>query len=682
MRTLVIVESPSKGKKIQSLLGNAYVVRASLGHIRDLPASKNDVPEQYRSAPWARTGVDVAGGFKPLYVISRKKAKVVKELREAAKNADRVLIATDPDREGEAIGWHLTRVLNLKDGQFARMTFTEITKDAIHQAAQNPRTLDYHLVGAQEARRLIDRLVGFGVSPLLWNVIGSGLSAGRVQSAALKILADREEERMNFTNANYWRVTANVMSSPSFIATVTHVRENPLALPRDFDANGTLKNDVLLMTTEQAAQLKTYLSRQTGVIDKVTTTPFTQKPPAPFTTSTLQQEAARQLRLRAEQTMKLAQTLYEGGYITYHRTDSPSLSSEAQHASRQAIEQQYGAQHLPERARQYQAKAKNAQEAHEAIRPSGTDFKTPKETDLNGELLSVYDLIYRRTIACQMNDAQGEKTVVVLQAGVVKLQATGKRLTYPGFTLAYQDAQEDLEEEQTLPSLPAASQYPLKDVKTEEKRTTPPGRYSEASLVQTLERAGIGRPSTYAQILTTLQARGYMRPAGRQLAVTWLGLLVSTYLTAAFDNLVSKDFTAKMEADLDAIAEGKQGRVPYLEAFWTNGLERTIAGATRRAPILGIPKVPGATCSARGGIPTLSLNGRHVVLPESLAPDELNLEVVEAVLAGHWSASPAGRKASFTSRQAGTHPKTTSGKRTTTRQAKPGKARVSKKSTP
>ena len=642
MRTLVIVESPSKGKKIQSLLGSGYVVRASLGHVRDLPATKNDVPEKYRAEPWARTGVDVAGGFKPLYVISSKKAKVVKELREAVKTADRVLIATDPDREGEAIGWHLTRVLGLKDGQYARMTFTEITKDAIQQAARNTRPLDYHLVGAQEARRIIDRLCGFGVSPLLWDVIGGSLSAGRVQSAALKILADRELERMAFTNAAYWRVSAKVTSRPAFTAAVTHVRERPLASPKDFDASGTLKTNALLMTPEQAEQLTSYLERQPGVIDRVTTTPFTLRPPAPFTTSTLQQEAAKQLKLRAEQTMKHAQTLYEGGYITYHRTDSPSLSAEALQAARVEVERQHGSQHLPASPRQYAAKAKNAQEAHEAIRPSGKKFRAPNETDLSGELLALYDLIYRRTIASQMNDAAGEKTVVLLHAGVVKLQATGRRLTYPGFTLAYQDAtEEEGEDEQTLPQLTEGASFPLKDVKADEKRTTPPGRYSEASLVQTLERAGVGRPSTYAQILTTLQARGYVRPLGRSLVPTWLGLLVNAYLSRAFEDLVSKDFTARMEEDLDRIADGQLGRVPYLEAFWTNGLARTIKSANRQPPVLSIPKVPGATCTARNGTPTLHVHGRHAPLPEHLAPDELTADVIDAVLAGTWTAGRA-----------------------------------------
>jgi DNA topoisomerase-1 len=639
--TLVIVESPSKAKKIQGYLGSGYTVRASLGHVRDLPSTKAEIPARYAGEPWARLGVQVEEGFKPLYIVPASKAKVVKELRELVKRADRVLLATDPDREGEAIAWHLARALGLKSDP-ERMTFHEITRDAIQAAAQQTRPIDYALVGAQESRRIIDRLLGYGVSPLLWSSIASGLSAGRVQSAALAALAHREQARMAHVAAPYWRVTAQVGDAQAFTATVLSVSGKRLATPKDFDpATGQLKTPALVLTPEQAAQLVAFLKARPVTVVAVERTPYSTRPPAPFTTSTLQQEASKALRFSPKQSMDVAQKLYEGGHITYMRTDSPSLSEEATAAARAVAVAAFGPGAVSPNPRTYAAKAKNAQEAHEAIRPAGKVFKAPDTTGLSGDELALYDLIYRRTVASQMLDVQGMKTTLTLKAGGVQLGAVGRTVTEPGFTRLYQDVQEgEGEEAQTLPDVQEGAALPVQDVRAEEKRTPAPGRFTEASLVRALEKVGVGRPSTYASILSTLDTRGYTRVVGRQLTVTWLGLLVSAYLSEFFADLVDVQFTAQMEADLDQIAEGAMKREAYLTRFWTQGFSQTIAQAPQRAPSVPVPRVPGAVVTVRAGEIVLSLDGRTVPLLAELIPDELTPELAAEVLAGNVVTAP------------------------------------------
>ncbi|MFC4455673.1 type I DNA topoisomerase [Deinococcus sonorensis] len=630
MTTLVLVESPSKARKIAAYLGQGYQVRASLGHVRDLPAKKEDVPARYAKEPWARLGVDVAHGFRPLYVIPKAKAGVVKELRQAAERAGRVILATDGDREGESIAWHLAQLLGLKDPE--RMVFHEITPDAIRQAVAHTRPLDYRLVGAAETRRVLDRLSGYGASPLLWDAIGPGLSAGRVQSAALALLAQREHARLNFVAAAFWRVTARI-GQPTFTAAVTHVNGQALATPKDFGPDGTVNPGVLLMTPEQAEKLVAFLKARPAAVQSVEATPFSTRPPAPFTTSTLQQAASIQLKLAPKQTMDEAQRLYEGGFITYMRTDSPGLSDEATRAARAAAQAAHGPDSVPERPRTYAPKTSTAQEAHEAIRPTGRAFRTPAETGLAGTQADLYDLIYRRTVASQMTDLRGTRTQVTLAVGRVTLGASGRVITDPGFTRAYQDEEPD-PDEQALPPIQAGEMHDVRDASAERRTTPAPRRYSEASLVRALERQGVGRPSTFASILSTLATRGYTTVRQRQLVVTWLGLLVTQYLGRSAPDLVDPAFTAKMEADLDRIAEGQLTRLECLTGTWTDSLDPTFRRAPRDAPTLALPKLPGVVVGVRGGQPTLFGDGRLATLPPDLLPEDLTPELAQALLAG------------------------------------------------
>lgn len=636
MKTLVIVESPAKGKTIRSILGAGYIVESSVGHIRDLPANKKEIPSKYAAEAWARLGIDVENGFKPLYVVPEKKRAVVAKLRKLAKEADRIILATDDDREGEAIAWHIARALSLK-GKPERITFHEITKDAILKAFQQTRDLDYALVGAQEARRALDRLCGYGVSPALWNSIAPHLSAGRVQSAALAALARREHARMAHVPAEYHRITALVQPSEGepFQAVVVSVKGQPLAGPKDFDASGQLRPDSpsLLISPEQAAQIVDFLKARPLTVKAVDTSPYSTRPPAPFTTSTLQQAASRALKLSPKRTMDVAQKLYETGFITYMRTDSPTLSEEATAAARDAATAAFGPDAVPPAARSYAAKSKNAQEAHEAIRPTGKTFRAPERTGLAGEELALYDLVYRRTVASQMTDLQGSKTVLTLGAGAVALQASGRVVLEPGFTRIYLDAS-TTPEDQALPNVQEQQQLPVADAKAEVKKTPAPPRYSEASLVQALEREGIGRPSTYASILGTLDTRGYTRVEKGQLHVTWLGLVVAAYLAGQFPDLVDVKFTVRMEADLDRIASGELGREAYLHTFWTEGLAQTIQRAAHTPPQVALPRVPGAYVTARAESVVLVMEGRAAALPAEIVPDALTPELAAQVMRG------------------------------------------------
>ncbi len=644
MATLVIVESPAKARKIAGYLGRDYVVRASLGHVRDLPGSKGEIPERYRTEPWAALGVNPET-FTPIYVVPASKQATVQELRQLAARADRVLFASDLDREGEAISYHLSRLLNVE--QPTRMVFTEITREALQAALHTTRPLDLHLVAAQEARRVIDRLVGYGVSPLLWGSVGGPLSAGRVQSAALMLAAQREMARMRFRPATFWSIRADVLTRPKFTATVTHVRssEQPAGLPiaraAHYTQDGVLKPGarVLEMTDGQARALSAYLDGKEATVTAVEVTETRSRPAPPFITSTLQQAGGR-LKLSAKQVMDTAQRLYEGGFITYMRTDSPALSDEALTEARREAARLFGPGAVPAQPRQYATRNRNAQEAHEAIRPAGTTWRAPETVGLRGAELDVYTLIYQRTVASQMHDAVFDRTGVTLSCGAATLGAQGRVLKEPGFLHLLQDEEEG-RDDQRLPALQQGQRVPLKARPPEGKKTSAPTRFTEATLVQAMEKAGIGRPSTYAQTLATLQTREYVRLTGRHLAVTAVGLLVATYLARQVPEVMQKDFTATMEAGLDDVAAGNTTRVAYLTRFWTEGLAQTIRRASRDAPNLPLPHLEGTRLRATGSGPHLVRGGQSVPLPPAVIPADLDGAQADAILQGTWTAKKA-----------------------------------------
>ena len=631
---LLIVESPTKARKIQGYLGAGWRVMACLGHVRDLPVTKDEVPEKHRALPWARLGVNTAGGYAPLYVVRPGKQATVRELRAAAKAADEVFLAADPDREGESIAWHLSVLLGLKEAQ--RVTYQEITAAALRQAVAHPRPLDLRLVAAQETRRTLDRLAGYGVSPLLWAAVGGAQSTGRVQSAALQLLAQREQARLAFVPSAYWRVTADVTARPAFRAAVTHIRGTPLAAASSFTSTGHLKPDVTVtqLDATKAGQLVTYLNGRPAEVTAAEITPVTRRPPPPFTTSTLQQAANARLKLGAAEVTRLAQALYENGLITYMRTDSPALSDEALTLARAAVEARFGPAALPAKPRQYATRNANAQEAHEAIRPAGA-FLAPPQTRLAGSELALYTLIYERTVASQMLDAVGEKTTLTLQAGVVTLEATGTRLTQPGFTALYDDEIRD-QDDQALPLLEVGSRFPLQNAKAEEKRSPPPARFTEGKFVQVMEKAGIGRPSTFGHTLETLQKRGYVALRRRQLHVTPLGLMIAVYLQGQVPQLVDTAFTAGMEADLDRIARGELTRVAYLDRVWKEELAPAISRAAKAVPAVPAPHVP-VVFTPRAGEVQARIGDRSVPLPAGLLLEDLTPDMLPALASGAWT---------------------------------------------
>ena len=642
MNTLVIVESPAKAKKIAGYLGAGYTVQASLGHVRDLPSSRNEVPERYRAEPWANLGVN-PGTFRPVYVVPESKRRTVAGLKTLASKADRVILASDDDREGESISWHLSELLGLKNPQ--RMVFHEITREALQRSLSQLRPIDLKLVAAQEARRVIDRLVGYRVSPLLWNTVGKGLSAGRVQSAALMLLAERETARMRFVAATFWQIRAEVSSAPPFLAAVTHLKTRdrpdgqPIARASDFTQDGTFRAgvDVLLMDDAQARTLSRYLDGKPGTVQDVALSETRSRPAPPFITSTLQQAGGR-LNLSAKQIMDTAQKLYEGGHITYMRTDSPALSDEALSEARREAVRLFGGAAVPGAPRQYATRNKNAQEAHEAVRPAGTTWRAPEASGLHGTELALYTLIYQRTVASQMHDAVYDKTVITLVCGAATLMAQGRVQRSAGYTQLLAD-EDDLKDQnqQRLPALTVGERHPLKAVPPEGKKTSAPSRYTESALVQAMEKAGIGRPSTYAQTISTLQTRDYARLQGRQLAVTATGLLVAAYLAGQVPEVMQRDFTAIMEAGLDDVAAGSVSRVEYLTRFWTQGLEPVIERARPQVPSLLLPHLPGVTLlSSRSG-PQLLRDGHRAPLPDPLIPADLNESAVTQIFAGTWT---------------------------------------------
>ncbi|MBV9090138.1 MAG: type I DNA topoisomerase [Mycobacteriaceae bacterium] len=593
LRRLVIVESPTKARKIAGYLGSNYIVESSRGHIRDLPRAAADVPAKYKSEPWARLGVNVDADFEPLYIISPDKKGTVSELKSLLKSADELYLATDGDREGEAIAWHLLETLKPRI-PVKRMVFHEITEPAIRAAAQHPRDLDNDLVDAQETRRILDRLYGYEVSPVLWKKVAPKLSAGRVQSVATRIIVQRERDRMAFRSASYWDVTAELDASvsnpsaqpPTLRARLVAVDGRRVATGRDFDSFGQLKKaeQVLVLDDTRAEALADGLRGASLTVSSVDEKPYTRRPYAPFMTSTLQQEAGRKLRFSSERTMSVAQRLYENGYITYMRTDSTTLSESAIKAARRQARELYGADYVHPTPRQYNRKVKNAQEAHEAIRPAGETFATPGQLHavLENDEFRLYELIWQRTVASQMADARG--TTLSLRIGgesadgqSVMFSASGRTITFPGFLSAYVESIDDLaggeadDAESRLPQLTEGQRVRANDLTADGHTTSPPPRYTEASLIKALEDLGIGRPSTYSSIIKTIQDRGYVHKKGSALVPSWVAFAVTGLLEQHFGRLVDYGFTAAMEDELDEIAAGHERRTNWLNNFYFGG---------------------------------------------------------------------------------------------------------------
>ncbi|ERK72359.1 type I DNA topoisomerase [Leifsonia aquatica] len=656
-KKLVIVESPNKVKSIAQYLGDGYEVMASVGHIRDLIEPKN-LPPELKKGSLGKFSVDVEKDFEPYYVVSDQKKKTVADLKRALKNADELLLATDEDREGEAIAWHLIEVLKPKV-PVKRMVFHEITREAIEKARDNTREIDTALVDAQETRRILDRLYGYEVSPVLWRKVGPGLSAGRVQSAATRLVVDRERERLAFVPASYWGLTAQLApeDASSFQARLARVDGSRVATGRDFDDHGRLTSDARTLDEDAAQALAAAIRQPSTVVavSKVDSKPYSRRPAAPFTTSTMQQEAARKLRFSARQTMSVAQTLYENGYITYMRTDSASLSQQATTAARNQAAKLYGPETVPEKPRTYASKSKNAQEAHEAIRPSGEVFRTPAELEkvLRGNEFRLYDLIWKRTVASQMADAKGQTASVTVEAKiaegtldgtVAEFTASGTVITFRGFLNAYEEGKDEERNssdaaDAKLPPLEPKQTLAVAEVEADGHETTPPPRYTEASLVKTLEELGIGRPSTFASIISTIIDRGYVTQRGQALVPSWVAFSVVRLLEEYFGDLVQYDFTAEMEDDLDRIADGAAERVDWLNSFYFGsdkhkGLRRVIdnLGEIDARSINSIAIDDGVTLRIGKYGPYLEVaepdaaedaTPRRVNLPPELAPDEL-----------------------------------------------------------
>ncbi|GAA2043694.1 type I DNA topoisomerase [Agromyces tropicus] len=675
-KKLVIVESPTKMKSIAQYLGDGYEVLSSVGHIRDLVEPKN-LPPELKKGSLGKFSVDVENGFEPYYVVSDAKKKTVAELKRALKDADELLLATDEDREGEAIAWHLLQELKPKV-PVRRMVFHEITKDAILKAKDQTRELDTALVDAQETRRILDRLYGYEVSPVLWRKVGPGLSAGRVQSAATRLVVDRERERLAFVAASYWDLIGRfTKEASSFEARLVRVGGERIATGRDFDDAGRLKGKAVVLD-EATAHALAEAVRDDAVprrVSRVESKPYSRRPAAPFTTSTLQQESARKLRLSARDTMRVAQSLYENGYITYMRTDSVSLSQQAVQAARTQAVKLYGADSVPEKPRAYSGKSKNAQEAHEAIRPSGEVFRTPSELQsvLRGTEFKLYDLIWKRTVASQMADAKGQTATVTIEVGptatdaaapesptapvagtTAEFTASGTVITFRGFLAAYEESRDEernVDEapgEAKLPQLAEGEAVGLAELEAKGHETSPPPRYTEASLVKRLEELGIGRPSTFASIISTILDRGYVTQRGQALVPSWVAFSVVRLLEEHFGDLVEYDFTAEMEDDLDRIASGEADRVDWLNEFYFGsdrhkGLRQVVdnLGDIDAREINSIEITPGVTLRIGRYGPYLEVadaeaaadaTPRRVNLPDGLAPDELTAEKAQELI--------------------------------------------------
>lgn len=654
-RRLVVVESPAKVKSIAGFLGGGYEVESSFGHIRDLPTKKTEVPAAKRDRFGDPVGVDVESGFEPFYVVPSGRAKdQVKKLKAALKDADELLLATDGDREGEAIAWHLREELKPKV-PVRRMVFHEITREAIQAAVEDPRDIDEDLVDAQETRRIVDRLYGYEVSPVLWRKVMQGLSAGRVQSVATRLIVDRERERMAFRAADYWDLTATLDTGAeqateqphAFTAKLVSLDGTKIATGRDFDSTGEVKasSNVVVLDEGRARGLAEALSSVPYEVRSVESKPYTRKPYAPFRTTTLQQEASRKLGFGAARTMQIAQRLYENGFITYMRTDSIVLSDSALTAARSQVEQLYGSEYLPDAPRRYASKVKNAQEAHEAIRPAGETFRTPGETGLTSDDFRLYELIWMRTIASQMRDAKGQTITVRINATtpsgeVAEFTSSGRTITFHGFLKAYVEGADDPEtdrddRERRLPRLEEGQGLTATAVEPDGHTTKPPARYTEATLVRELEERDIGRPSTYASIINTILNRGYAFKKGTALVPAWLAFAVVQLLEKHFTRLIDYEFTARMEDVLDQIARGQADRIAELNQFW-NGTD-TLAGVKDLADSLGEIDAKGISSVPIGDgyVVRVGRYGPYVVdaeenrgrVPEDLPPDEMTVEL-------------------------------------------------------
>jgi DNA topoisomerase-1 len=669
--SLVIVESPAKARTISKFLGRGYTIEASIGHIRDLPQGAKEVPEEYKKEDWAYLGVNVAHDFEPVYVIPPAKSQQVRKLKTLLKDAKEVYLATDEDREGEAISWHLCEVLKPKV-PVHRLVFHEITEEAIRASLEHPRDIDTNLVRAQEVRRIVDRLYGYDVSPLLWRKVRPRLSAGRVQSVAVRLIVERERQRMAFRSATYWDLLASFakLSGESFDAELVSVNGRRVPASRDFDpATGQLKDpNLLLLDERQVNDLRERLRNVDSRVSNLEDKPYTTRPYPPFTTSTLQQEANRKYGFTARHTMQVAQTLYETGHITYMRTDSTNLATVAVEAARQLVASQYGKEYLPASPRLYQTKVKNAQEAHEAIRPAGHPFDFPEalRDRLTPDEFKLYDMIWKRTIASQMTDARGRRLTVAVEADRAVFQATGKTIEFPGYLRAYVEGSDDPESdladrEALLPSMSVGETLRCANMESKSHTTQPPNRFSEAALTRALEEMGIGRPSTYASIIETILARDYVFKLKRSnvLVPTWTAFAVSQLLVEHLPELVDYQFTAEMEDELDAISRGEMNHVDYLRTFYLGndhpGLKQLLADKVSEIDARTVCSIPigrpegegerGAEIFVRVGRygPFLEQGDRRASLPDQLPPDELTLQsAVEMLETSQQAEEPLG----------------------------------------
>ena len=653
---LVIVESPAKARKIGSFLGDEYVVEASVGHIRDLPQRAADIPKEFKQFAWAKEGVNIEEDFAPLYVINPDKKSKVAELKELMKDADELILATDEDREGEAIAWHLIEVLRPKI-PVRRMVFHEITKDAIQKAAKETRDLDYRLVDAQETRRVLDRLYGYRLSPVLWKKVMPRISAGRVQSVATRLIVERERERMAFISSAWWDLAAACV--PGFSARLLSLDGKRVATTNDFDSNGGIKeksaSNILLLDEAAARELVQSLSNQSLVVKSLEESPRTERPKPPFTTSTMQQDAGSRLGWGAQLTMRIAQRLYENGYITYMRTDSVTLSSSSITAARSSAQSLYGKEFVPSSPRVYEGKTKNAQEAHEAIRPAGESFRTPGELapELSRDEFALYDLIWKRTIASQMADAKKQQMRVDFDVKTKTgadaiFRANGSVISFAGFLAAYEDIVEEKadsdEGDRRLPAMSVGEKIEVSEYSCEGHETKPPARYTEPTLVKKLEELGIGRPSTFASIMQTIQDRGYVAKRGRALVPTFLAFSVTGLLEQHFTKLIDYEFTASMEEDLDKIANGEEERVTWLTKFFY-GSEDSPGLADLSADLGAIDAQAINTMKMGEDIEIrvgrfgaylqqgLGDERKFANIPEQMAPDELTLPIAIELLA-------------------------------------------------
>jgi DNA topoisomerase-1 len=653
-RRLVIVESPAKARTIAGYLGPGYEVASSVGHIRDLPTKAAEIPAKLKKESWARLGVNVEHEFEPIYVVDPDKKKRVAELKQKLAEADELLLATDEDREGEAIAWHLVEVLK-PTVPVKRMVFHEITRDAIERALDETRTIDERLVDAQETRRILDRLYGYEVSPVLWKKVMPRLSAGRVQSVATRLVVERERERRAFVPAEYWDIVGTFDPGP-FEARLSALDGRRVAQGRDFSSAGTLRSDEVVQLDETAARgLAERLAGASFTVRGLDEKPYRRRPAAPFMTSTLQQEASRKLRFTSQTTMSVAQRLYENGYITYMRTDSTTLSETALEAARTQARQLYGREAVPAEPRRYERKVKNAQEAHEAIRPAGDSFRLPAdlERELSRDELALYELIWKRTLASQMADAIGR--TVTLRLGAIssadedaEFSTSGTVITSKGFLAAYEESRDEdangngrPEEEQRLPALEQGHELDVRALEPDGHSTTPPPRYTEASLIRALEERGIGRPSTYASIIGTILDRGYVFKRGSALVPSFLAFSVTGLLEQHFGRLVDYDFTARMEDDLDRIAAGTEERNAWLARFYRGteeepGLHQLVTDHLDEIDARAVNSIPiGEGVVLRVGRygPYLERGEERASVPPDLAPDELTVELAEELLA-------------------------------------------------